>query len=381
MSHSSGSDHQPHKLRNSIFQVPEVIIAWINITNKGAENKPERNLLISSSLEVDSGEGRTFSLWRHCCSGIQVIQWCLGEHELRKWDINGSSLFLGRRVGRPHKHVTSASPSGFPGLSTFTEGPILPTKRWLHCGPGASAFLFTGSWADFLLDTQDILNSFLFIPSGLSLSLSLFFLLHYEACGLPRSITQSVKNLPAVQETWLRFLSQEDPLEKKKATLSSFLTWKISWTEEFCGLQLMGSQRVGHNWVTNTFWGMWDLNSLAKHWNPCPTAVEAWSLNHWTTREVPRGVSFSHLQIEFGLNGTWEWAGGRSWGWLKWEIWWQAGQWHHSEWFDNSRRVWTAVLWTSESSPHLISQCSYEESTSIFPNRLNGNFDKFARFV
>lgn len=150
MSHSSGSDHQPHKLRNSIFQVPEVIIAWINITNKGAENKPERNLLISSSLTNSSG-GRTFSLYRHCSSGIQVIQWCLGEHELRMWDINGSSLFLGQRVGRPHKHVTSASPSGFPGLSTFTEGPILPTKRWLHCGPGASPFLFTGSWADFLL--------------------------------------------------------------------------------------------------------------------------------------------------------------------------------------------------------------------------------------
>lgn len=151
MSHSSGSDHQPHKLRNSIFYIPEVIIAWINMTSEGAENKPEWNLLISSSLEVDSSEGRTFCLWRHCSSGSQVIHWCLGEHELRERDINRSRLFLGQRLGRPHEHATSASPSGFPGLSTFTEGPILPTKGWLHCGPEASALLFTGSRADFLV--------------------------------------------------------------------------------------------------------------------------------------------------------------------------------------------------------------------------------------
>ena len=53
---------------------------------------------------------------------------------------------------------------------------------------------------------------------------------------------QSVKNLPAVQETWVRFLSQEDPLEKEMAIHSSILAWKIPWTEESGGLQSMGSQ-------------------------------------------------------------------------------------------------------------------------------------------
>ena len=55
-----------------------------------------------------------------------------------------------------------------------------------------------------------------------------------------------VKNLPAVQETWVPSLGREDPLEKGIATLSSVLAWRIPWTEEPGGLQAMGSQRVGH---------------------------------------------------------------------------------------------------------------------------------------
>ena len=60
-------------------------------------------------------------------------------------------------------------------------------------------------------------------------------------------VAQSVKNLPAVQETQVRSLSWEDPLEKEIATHSSILAWKISWTEEPGGLQSMGSQRVEHD--------------------------------------------------------------------------------------------------------------------------------------
>ena len=51
-----------------------------------------------------------------------------------------------------------------------------------------------------------------------------------------------VKNLPAIQETWVRSLGREDPLEKEMATHSSNLAWRIPWTEEFGGLQSMGSQ-------------------------------------------------------------------------------------------------------------------------------------------
>ena len=55
-------------------------------------------------------------------------------------------------------------------------------------------------------------------------------------------VAQLVKNPPAIQHTWVRFLGWEDPLEKGKATHSSILAWRIPWT-----IQFMGSQRVGHD--------------------------------------------------------------------------------------------------------------------------------------
>ena len=58
-------------------------------------------------------------------------------------------------------------------------------------------------------------------------------------------MAQMVKNLPAMQETWVRFLNWEDPLEKEMATDSGILAWKTPWTEEPGGLQSTGSQRVG----------------------------------------------------------------------------------------------------------------------------------------
>ena len=60
-------------------------------------------------------------------------------------------------------------------------------------------------------------------------------------------MTQKVKNLPAVQETWVRLLEWEDSLEKGMATHSSVLAWEIPWMEEPGGLQSRGSQRVGHD--------------------------------------------------------------------------------------------------------------------------------------
>ena len=56
-----------------------------------------------------------------------------------------------------------------------------------------------------------------------------------------------VKNLPAKQETWVRSLDQEDPLEKEMATHSSILAWETLWTEEPGGLQSMGLQRVEYD--------------------------------------------------------------------------------------------------------------------------------------
>ena len=56
-----------------------------------------------------------------------------------------------------------------------------------------------------------------------------------------------IKNLSAMQETWVQSLGGEDPLEKGMATHSSILARKIPWTEDPGGLQSLGLQRVGHN--------------------------------------------------------------------------------------------------------------------------------------
>ena len=64
-------------------------------------------------------------------------------------------------------------------------------------------------------------------------------------------VTQTVKSLPAMRETRVRSLGQEDPLEKEMATHSSIIAWKIPRTEDPGGLQSMGLQRVGHDWATS----------------------------------------------------------------------------------------------------------------------------------
>ena len=60
-------------------------------------------------------------------------------------------------------------------------------------------------------------------------------------------VAQRLKCLPAMRETWVQSLGHEDALEKKMATHSSILAWRIPWMEEPGGLQSMESQRFGHN--------------------------------------------------------------------------------------------------------------------------------------
>ena len=76
----------------------------------------------------------------------------------------------------------------------------------------------------------------------------------------PWLVTQTVKNLPALQKTQVQSLDWEDPLGEDMATHPSILSWRIPWTEEPGRLWSMGSQRVEHNWVTNTF------TFFLKHW-------------------------------------------------------------------------------------------------------------------
>ena len=70
----------------------------------------------------------------------------------------------------------------------------------------------------------------------------------YRIKAMPASlVAQMVKRLPAMQETWAQSLGREDPLEKGMAMHSSMLAWRIPGTEEPCGLQSMGLQRVRHS--------------------------------------------------------------------------------------------------------------------------------------
>ena len=80
-------------------------------------------------------------------------------------------------------------------------------------------------------------------------------------------VAHTVKNLPAMQENQVQSLGWEDPLEKGMATHPRILAWRIPWTEEPGDLQSMGSQRVGHNWMTNIFtlslFHMYDIISVS----------------------------------------------------------------------------------------------------------------------
>ena len=69
---------------------------------------------------------------------------------------------------------------------------------------------------------------------------------HHRLSGAS-PVTLTVKRLPAMQETRVCFLDQEDPLEKGMATHSSILVWRIPWIEEPGGLQFKGLQRFRHN--------------------------------------------------------------------------------------------------------------------------------------
>ena len=135
-------------------------------------------------------------------------------------------------------------------------------------------------------------------------------------------VAQMVKHLPAMQETWVLTLGQEDPLEKKMATHSSTLAWKIPWTEEPGRLQSMWSQRVGHDWATllTFIWGAgFPSVSLIKNPPAMQEPQETWvqSLGHEEPLEeematvflpgkIPRTEEPGGLQ-SMGVTNSWIW--------------------------------------------------------------------------
>ena len=85
----------------------------------------------------------------------------------------------------------------------------------------------------------------------------------------PQTVAQTIKRLPAMRETGVRFLGRKDPLEKEMATHASTLPWKIPWTEEPDRLQSIGSQRVRHDWATSL--SLFTFMHWRRQWQP--TAV------------------------------------------------------------------------------------------------------------
>ena len=75
------------------------------------------------------------------------------------------------------------------------------------------------------------------------------YIMKYIKCNRPSLVAQTVKRLPTMQETRVRSLGREDPLEKEMTTHSSILAWKIPWTGESSRLQSMGLQRVRQDWA------------------------------------------------------------------------------------------------------------------------------------
>ena len=79
-------------------------------------------------------------------------------------------------------------------------------------------------------------------------------------------VAQSVKNLPAMQETWVRFLGWADPLKKEMATRASIFAQRIPWTEEPGELQSMGSQELDTTWQLNHHQCRYTWRDIKNQW-------------------------------------------------------------------------------------------------------------------
>ena len=96
-----------------------------------------------------------------------------------------------------------------------------------------------------LLGHHTVLKCNEYLPSALRSTLKI--IISFKCHCYSSLVAQTVKNLPAMQETWVLSLGWEDALEKQMATHSSVLAWRIPGTGEPGGLPSMGSHRVGHD--------------------------------------------------------------------------------------------------------------------------------------
>ena len=135
-----------------------------------------------------------------------------------------------------------------PNVKQYFSNLSKPWDHWSSCFPILWVFdLVLLDWGQ----TIFISNSF---PGDIDTTFG------YPGASL---VAQRLKCLPAMRETWVWSLGQEDLLEKEMATHSSILAWRIPWTEELGGLQSMESQRAGHDWMTSP--SLW-VSSVESLW-------------------------------------------------------------------------------------------------------------------
>ena len=139
--------------------------------------------------------------------------------------IPGSGRSLGEGNGNPLQYSCLENPMDREAWWATVHG-VTKSRTWV---------------SDFTFTTISSLNNDMTIVSSMM-------------SGGTSLVAQSIKNTPAMRETRVQSLGLEDPLEKEMATHANILAWRILWTGEPGGLQSMGSQRVGHDWVTNTRW-------------------------------------------------------------------------------------------------------------------------------
>ena len=139
--------------------------------------------------------------------------------------------------------VTQISSSYFPRTAKYWTGNVCFLLMWFK-------FKFPHLYLDRKTGSQNLKKTRIFISSFSSLCQ--YYLTSFSKKKKKKKVVaQMVKHLSAMQETRVRSLGQEDPLEKETSAHSSSLAWKIPWTEEPGRLQSMRSRRVGQDWATS----------------------------------------------------------------------------------------------------------------------------------
>ena len=181
---------------------------------------------------------------------------CSGSHLLPIYLLHRSQKFLLKRISHCITYFLSENPLNnfkcawnkpwisFKSLQESSGSPV-PSCFFCHYFPFHGT-IFWSPWSCFSPQVG-LLFTTVYLP------LLLTYLERPSPYFHVVFVSQMVKNPPAMQETRVRSLGWEDPLEKRTTTHSSILAWRMPWTEEQCGLQSMGSQKVGYDWVTFTF--------------------------------------------------------------------------------------------------------------------------------